>query len=69
MSTPLPGRAAAIAPATSPSRIRLHAGTRLAQLDDQVVVPVTLEDDDVDLARRLPERLGDPVHVLGRASA
>ena len=31
----------------------------LAQLRDQLVVAVALEHDDVDLARRLAERLGD----------
>ena len=46
MSTPVPPCAAAIAGATSPSRMRLHLRARLAQLGDQLLVPVALEHDD-----------------------
>ena len=45
-STPVCGCAAAIAGATSPSRIRLHACAGLAQLADQLLVAVALEHDD-----------------------
>ena len=46
---------------------QLHARARVAELGDERVVTLALEDDHVDLAHRLPERLGDGLHVLRRA--
>ena len=47
---------------------QLHARAGLAQLGDQRVVALALEHDDVDLARRLAERLRDARDVLRRAT-
>ena len=63
----VPGAAAAIAGATSPSRIRLHLRAGLAQLCDQGVVAVALENDDRDLASaRTPFASAARVDVLRR---
>ena len=61
MSTPVPACAAAIAGATSPSRISLTRAPACAELADQLLVPVALEHDDVDLARATFQRLRDGV--------
>ena len=45
-STPVPGWAAAIDGATSPSRMRFRARAGFAKFGDEFVVPVALEHDD-----------------------
>ena len=44
----------------------VHARTGLAQLGDEVVVAVALEDDDREVVHRDALRLGDALEVLGR---
>ena len=67
MSAPDSCHAVEIAPATSPSvmsRMRAPGG---ADLVDEVVVAVAVEDDRGQVAHRLLERVGERVEVLGRA--
>ena len=64
-STPVPSRAAAIAPATSPSVMNLIRAPASRTSCDQLLVPRPVEDADGDVADRALLRLGDAPDVLG----
>ena len=64
-STPVPSRAAAMAPATSPSVMNLIRAPASRTSCDQVLVPGAVEDADGDVAGGALLRLGDAADVLG----
>ncbi len=64
-STPVPSRAAAMAPATSPSVMNLIRAPACADLVDQLLVPRAVEDADRDVAGRAVLGLRHSLDVLG----
>ena len=66
MSAPELGQPVAIAPATSPSVIEMHARAGLADLGDQVVVARAVQDHDAELLDGLLEPRRELLEVLGR---